>query len=182
MGFFEICLTGFGLAMDATAVGLSDGMMNCKMRIEKVVFIALCFGIFQGLMPIFGYYFSGTFANFIDPFDNYLVFIIFVFLGIRMIIESLKQEEVKEFLTYKKILIQGVATSSDALMVGLTFAFMKVTIYKASLIIAIITVILTFLGVKLGCRCGRKLKKKAEILGGVVLIVLGIKFLIEGFI
>jgi len=180
MGFVEICLLAFGLAMDATAVALSNGMIDCRMNYKKIIFIALCFGIFQGLMPIVGYYFGGTFADFLDPLDNYIVFIVLVILGIRMIIETNNNNynNTEEILTYNRILIQGIATSIDALLIGITFAIMHVQIFKASLIIILITIILTFIGVLLGCRVGRKLKKKAEILGGIILIALGVRFLI----
>lgn len=177
-----MCLIGFGLAMDATAVSISNGMAECKMKYNKMIAIAICFGIFQGLMPIFGYYFGRFFADYLDAIDNYVVFIILGVLGIRMIIEANKEERCKDELNLSKIVLQGVATSIDALMVGVTFAIMHVYIYKASLIISIITIIMSFVGVLIGCNFGKNCKQKAEVLGGIILIVLALKFLIEGII
>lgn len=177
-----MCLIGFGLAMDATAVSISNGMAECKMKYNKIITIAICFGIFQGLMPIFGYYFGRFFADYLDAIDNYVVFIILGVLGIKMIIEANKEDSCKGELTFTKIILQGVATSIDALMVGVTFAIMHVYIYKASLIITIITIIMSFIGVLIGCKFGKNYKQKAEVLGGIILIVLALKFLIEGII
>jgi putative Mn2+ efflux pump MntP len=139
----EFIVTGIALAMDASAVSISDGMYDCKMNYKRSIFIALVFGVFQGLMPIIGYYAGRLVAgfSFMEDISNYLIFGIFVFLGANMIYESTKKdEEVVSKLTVGKILLQGVATSIDALFIGVSFALiLDVNIYQAALIIAFIT-------------------------------------------
>jgi len=177
--FLEICLLGLGLSMDATAVSISNGMIESRMKIRKRAFIALCFSFFQAFMPILGFYFGRSFIDFLDPIDNFLVFLILSLLGLKMLVESRKEDDKHELLTYPKIVIQGVATSIDALMVGLTFAILHVYIYEASFIIFIITLFMTSLGVIVGCKCAKSLKKNAVLLGGMILIILALKFLLE---
>lgn len=182
MGIFEITLVGFGVAMDATTVAICNGISESRMRIRKALAIVLCFAFFQGLMPILGYYFGRSFASYLDKIDNYVVFIIFMVLGMRMIFSSSEENEIVSRLTYSKILVQGIATSIDALMIGVSFAILDVYIYRASLLIVIITIFMVTLGIKLGRRIGKKLKKKSSVLGGVILVVLAFKYLIEAFI
>lgn len=182
MTIWEIIIIGIAMAMDATAVSLTDGMIECKMTIKKASFIAITFGVFQGIMPIFGYYSGTLFADFISEIDHYVAFVILIIFGIKMIYESNKQEETDNCgaLSKSKIILQGIATSIDALIIGITFAIYKVRIYYAGFIIMLITIIFCFLGVMLGRQCGKVLKNKAEILGGLILIIIGIKILIEG--
>src|SRR5690606_37750267 len=169
-----------GLAMDATAVSISNGMIECNMSAKKHMFIAVCFGFFQGFMPIFGYYFGRIFADYLDPIDNIIVFIILCTLGIRMIFEAKQVEKNKDILSYQKIVIQGIATSIDALMIGVTFAILHTHIYDASIIITIITTIMTFIGVKIGCSFAKSMKKSACLLGAMIVILLSFKYLITG--
>lgn len=170
------------MAMDATAVSLTDGMIDCKMTFKKTSFIAITFGVFQGLMPIIGYYSGTLFADFIREIDHYVAFVILIAFGIKMIYDSNKQDEEDKYevLSKSKIILQGIATSIDALIIGITFAIYKVRIYYAGFIIMLITIVFCFFGVVLGRQCGKVLKNKAEILGGLILIIIGIKILVEG--
>jgi putative Mn2+ efflux pump MntP len=177
MGIWEIVLLGVGLAMDATTVAMTDGMCECRMPLKKASFIALIFGAFQGLMPIFGFYSGRLFRDFIADIDQYVAFGILAFLGIRMLYEAFKNPECAGRISYPKILLQGVATSIDALMVGVTLALVEVEIYYSSLIIAIITAVLSFSGIYLGRKFGQLIKNKALILGGLILIAIGLKML-----
>ncbi len=177
MNIWEIILLGGALAMDATAVAMTDGMCDCKVTFRKAILIALCFGFFQGLMPIFGFYSGRLFQEFISAIDQYIAFGILAFLGIRMIYESWKTPDIISALTPSKILLQGLATSIDALMVGVTLALVQVEIYRAASIIAIVTFLLSLLGVYIGRKCGSLVQNKAQILGGLILIGIGIRLL-----
>ncbi len=178
MGVLEIVLLGSGLAMDASTAAMTDGMYECGMKIKKSIFIALIFGIFQGLMPIFGFYSGRLFSEFISKINHYVAFGILLFLGLKMLYEAKKVTEFEDKVTYSKIILQGIATSIDALIAGVTLAIAGVDIYMAAFIIFLVTTILSFLAIYLGCICGHIIKNKAQILGGILLILLGIKMLI----
>lgn len=178
MGVLEIVLLGSGLAMDASTAAMTDGMYECGMKIKKSIFIALIFGIFQGLMPIFGFYSGRLFSEFISKINHYVAFGILLFLGLKMLYEAKKVTEFEDKVTYSKIILQGIATSIDALIAGVTLAIAGVDIYMAAFIIFLVTMILSFLAIYLGCICGHIIKNKAQILGGILLILLGIKMLI----
>lgn len=177
MGILEIVLLGCGLAMDASTAAMTDGMYECGMKVKKSVFIALIFGIFQGLMPIFGFYSGRIFSEFISKINHYVAFGILVFLGLKMLFEANKETEIEGKVTYPKIILQGIATSIDALIAGVTLAIAGVEIYLAAFIIFLVTAILSFVAIYLGCICGHLIKNKAQILGGILLIILGIKIL-----
>ncbi|NLD26885.1 MAG: manganese efflux pump [Acholeplasmataceae bacterium] len=177
MDIWEVVLLGIGLAMDATTVAMTDGMCECRMPLKKASFIALVFGGLQGLMPILGFYSGRLFRDFIPGIDQYIAFGILVILGIKMLYEGFKNPECTGRISYSKILLQGVATSIDALMVGLTLALLEMKIYYPALIIALITAVLSFSGVYLGRKFGQLIKNKALFLGGLILIAIGIKML-----
>ncbi len=178
MGIIELIILSGALAMDAFAVSIARGI---KIK-EKIFFrsleAALYFGIFQGLMPVIGYFIGISFSNLIDKIDQYVVFFILLIIGIRMFIEALSVEESKD----KPMILLAIATSIDALSIGVSFALLKVNIITSSLLIGIITFLSCFIGVKIGSIFGNKYKKKAEIFGAVVIIVLAIKILVESFI
>ena len=177
MNILEIILLGCGLAMDACTVSMADGISESGMRIGKSVLIAAVFGMFQGLMPIFGYYTGLLFTDRLQNIDNYIAFFILLFLGLKMLFEARNKEEILAGVTFPKILLQGVATSIDALFAGVTLAIAGVKVYLSALIIALVTAVLCFIAVHLGCICGHFIKNKAQILGGIILILLGIKML-----
>lgn len=177
----ELFLISLGLAMDAFAVAICKGLSMKKMEIKKAITIALWFGIFQALMPAIGYFLGNTFKTFIDSIDNLIAFILLSFIGINMIKESFKKGEksINNDTGFKSMFILAIATSIDALMVGVTFAFFDINILFAVLMIGIITFCLSFLGVKIGNKFGDKYEKRAQIIGGLILISLGIKNLLE---
>lgn len=182
MGIFEIILLSIGLAMDATAVSMTNGMNDTQMKIKKIALIGLTFGIFQALMPLLGYLFGTLFVEFIEQIDHWIALVLLGFLGFQMLREGFSKDEEEEKnkkLGVKMLLVQGVATSIDALAVGVSFASLKVNIVFAVLSIGIITTILSMCGVYIGKKFGDLLKNKASILGGIILISIGIKIFIE---
>lgn len=174
-------LLGSGLAMDASAVGMANGLIEPKMRKRKLILIATFFGVFQGLMPLLGYAFGYLFANLITSIVPYLALIILSILGIKMFIEGFKKEEEKqEPISIKGILLQAIATSIDAFAVGVLYV---ATPFGESILTFIIITVTTFLfvviAIILGKTIGNKLSQSALIFGGVVLILVGIKIFIE---
>ena len=174
MGITEIIFIGISLAMDAFAVSICKGLSMKKMDFKKAIIIGLYFGIFQALMPIAGYILGSTFAEFIE--------ILLLIIGGNMIKESFENESNKsnDNVDFKTMLILAIATSIDALAVGITFAFFEVNIVLAVSVIGIITFIMSILGVEIGNRFGDKYQNKAELAGGIILILIGLKILLEG--
>ena len=214
MGIFDIILLGVALSMDACAVGLTNGMTMPKLSVKKSLIIALFFGVFQGLMPLIGYYITDFFASyFMETFEkvsSVLSFVILSALGAKMIFDGVKEmrekkkaenspscpacetageaiETEKEF-SYVKLLLQAVATSIDALAVGVTLKIASLSsgialgIFGAVGTICLITLCLSFLAVQLGKVFGAGLADKAEIVGGVMLVLIGLKLLLEGLL
>lgn len=182
MDIITIILTGVGLAMDASAVSIAKGMCLRKEETIKYAFIfALTFGFFQGFMPFLGYVGGTQFASYISNIDHWIAFVLLLLIGINMIRESFekKDDNCDISISLKDVLILGIATSIDALAVGVSFAFLNVNILVACLIIGIVTFILSFICVLSGKRLGNIFQKYAEIFGGAILIFLGIKILIE---
>lgn len=181
MKLFEIVLIAFGLAMDAFAVSVCKGISMKKIDYKKAIIIGLYFGIFQGLMPVIGYLFGINFQALISNIDHWIAFILLAIIGGKMISEAFgdDSDEINDDLSIKTMLILAIATSIDALAIGITFAFLNVNIITSSLIIGIITFILSVIGVKIGARFGDKFGKRAEIIGGIILILIGVKILFE---
>lgn len=181
MNFIEILFIGIGLAMDAVAVAVCKGMVLKKLTIKKVIIIALYFGTFQALMPIIGFSLGITFSKLVSKIDHWIAFFLLISIGINMIIEAFSKdtESANDKLDCKTMLILAIATSIDALTIGITFAFFNTNIVEASIIIGIITFILSALGVKIGHKFGNKLKEKTEFIGGIILILIGVRILIE---
>lgn len=183
MDIFSIIMIGIGLAMDAFSVSITDGILLKKPRPLQSAKIALFFGGFQFIMPCIGYLFGSAFAKYITAFDHYIAFILLGFIGGKMIYEALKdddfEKEYKNPLSFNTLLVLAIATSIDALAVGVTFATINAPVIFASLIIGVVTYIISFLGVYIGSKFGNLLGNKAEIAGGLVLIAIGIKILVE---
>ena len=193
MSVFEIILLGAALAMDAVAVGMSNGMSEPKMKFKRVLETAGAFGLFQFFMPIVGYCAGEIFARYITAVAPMLSFIILVFLGGKMILGCIKEMinpgprfERKKGGSSLKLLLQALATSIDALAVGVTLLALESTgtlalspLYSA-IIIGVVTFALSLAAVFIGKKAGALIADKAEILGGVVLIFIGIKLLLEG--
>lgn len=184
MSFIEIFLIGIGLSMDAFAVSICKGLAMPKLNAKHTAVIGLFFGGFQALMPLAGYYVSNCFAKYIQTFDHWIVFILLSFIGGHMLISGIKGEEETDKTKLQKLdivelFILAVATSIDALAVGVSFAFLNVNIWHAITIIGITTLILSVVGVVIGHCFGAKYKDKAEIVGGAILIAIGVKILLE---
>lgn len=184
MLFYEVLLIGIGLSMDAAAVSATNGMCYPKMKKSQMLIMALAFGVFQGVMPIIGYFAGTLFTEQIKGIDHWVAMILLAFIGGKMLIDGFKKDEstqVKPF-SMKLLLLQAVATSIDALAVGISFAAMKTNIFYAVSIIAASTFIISLFAIWLGRKVGDKLNKTAEILGGAILIFIGLKILIEHLI
>ncbi|QKJ24399.1 manganese efflux pump MntP [Poseidonibacter lekithochrous] len=178
----ELILIAVALAMDSVAVSIASGSKYKNINFFDVIKIALFFGIFQGLMPLLGFFMGNLFASFVDSIDHYIAFIILVYLGYRMIQEAREdnfEDEVKD-LKNKTLLILAIATSIDALAVGITFSFNETDILYAVSLITAITFVLCVIAVYIGKFLGGFLEDKAEYLGGIILIILGFKILLEG--
>lgn len=181
MGILDVILIGIGLACDAFAVSITDGMQENKMKVKKVFLIALIFGLFQAAMPLIGYLVGAIFEDIILKIDHWIAFVLLGFLGGKMLIDVFKggEEAKHENLTFKILLLQGIATSIDALMVGVTFVGGALSIFEAILLIGLITFALCFIGVYVGKKSGDLLASKSQIVGGIILILIGVKILIE---
>jgi manganese efflux pump family protein len=177
----ELILIAIALAMDSVAVSIASGAKYKNINIATTIKISLFFGVFQGLMPLIGYFMGSIFATLVDRYDHFIAFIILLFLGFNMIREARSDnpEELKD-LNNKTLLVLAVATSIDALAIGITFSFQDINIYYASFIITLITFILCIFAVIIGKKLGRFLESKAEYLGAIILIILGFKILLEG--
>ena len=182
MGLLELFLIAVGLSMDAFAVSLCKGLSTQDLRPKHYLTIGLWFGGFQALMPTIGYILGSTFERYITAFDHWAVFILLTIIGVNMIRESFSGEEetADSSFSFKTMLLLALATSIDALAVGITFALLPdVNIAAAVSFIGATTFILSAVGLKIGNVFGMKFKKKAEITGGVILILIGIKILLE---
>lgn len=181
MGVVEIIIIGFSLAMDAFAVSLSKGLASGKYKIKNSIICGIWFGGFQMLMPLIGCFLGEKFASSIQAFDHWIAFILLALIGSNMLKEAFSDDEEEAGASYsiKAMFPLAVATAIDALAVGITFAFLGVNIWLAVAIIGAITFITSGLGVKIGSIFGEKYAKRAEIAGGLLLILMGIKILIE---
>lgn len=181
MSFIELLLIAVGLSMDAFAVSICKGLAMKKCTVKKAGIVGLYFGIFQAGMPLLGYVLGVQFRSLITNIDHWITFVLLGFIGLNMIREALSEEEEEESdsLQVKEMLALAVATSIDALAVGVTFAFLNVAIVPAVSFIGIITFIICVAGVKIGNVFGSRYKSKAEFAGGLILILMGIKILLE---
>ncbi len=180
MGLLDLFLIAVCLSMDAFAVAICKGLSVQKVKLKHGLIVGLYFGGFQAGMPLLGYLLGSSFAKYIEAFDHWVAFILLGIIGINMIRESReKEEELNGSFGFKAMIPMAVATSIDALAVGVSFAFMRVEIGWAVVFIGAITFTLSAIGVKIGNHFGAKYKSKAELFGGIVLILLGIKILLE---
>ena len=181
MGLIELFLIAVGLSMDAFAVSVCKGLAMPKCTFKKAAIVGLWFGGFQALMPAIGYILGAQFQEAIASIDHWIAFVLLALIGGNMIHEALDndEEEADASLDVKTMFLLAVATSIDALAIGITFAFLKVYIIPAVCFIGIVTFIISFAGVKIGNVFGARYKNKAEIVGGIILILLGLKILLE---
>ena len=185
MGFVELFLLGVGLSMDAFAVSVCKGLAMKKATLKSQMTCGLWFGGFQALMPLIGFFLGALFADAIKSFDHWIAFGLLVLIGANMLKEALEQEcdcceEHDADMSVKTMFVMAVATSIDALAVGISLAMAgDVNIWAAIALIGVTTCVLSALGVKIGNIFGSRYEKKAEFAGGVILILLGLKILLE---
>lgn len=181
MGITELFILAIGLSMDAFAVSICKGLSLGKITPKHMCIAGIWFGGFQAFMPLIGYFLGSFFADMITAYDHWIAFILLVLIGGNMIKESFEKEEhLDASMTVKSMFLLAIATSIDALAVGVTFAFLKVQIIPAVSFIGIITFILSAIGVKIGSIFGTKYQSKAELCGGIILIIIGTKILLDG--
>lgn len=185
MGTWTLIILALGLAMDATAVSISNGICYGGTGKKQMVTYGFLFGFFQMAMPVIGYFAGKTFSHQISSLDHWVALILLGFLGGKMVVEAIKEIRCPEAahcereLTMKVMLVQAVATSIDALAVGISFALMQVNILVAATAIGVITFLCSFAGSLLGRKFGIMLKSRAEIFGGLILLAIGLKIFIE---
>lgn len=186
MGAITLFFTSLGLSMDACAVSISNGMCFTNIHKKQIVYTALAFGFFQAFMPVVGYVVGQTFSDLISFLDHWIALILLGIIGGKMIIEALKELKYPEAclttvktLSFKTLIMQSIATSIDALAVGISFAVMQVNILYAAISIGSITFICSLTGSYLGKRFGQMFKQKAEIFGGSILVLIGLKIFLE---
>lgn len=181
MSLLSLFVLAIGVSMDAFAVSICKGLAMKKITVKNACLVGLWFGGFQALMPFIGYVLGSQFEQYITSIDHWIAFVLLSFLGLSMIKEALskEQEEANGSLDVKTMFLLAVATSIDALAVGITFAFLKVNIVSAVSFIGVITFTLSSIGVKVGNIFGMKYKSKAEFAGGAILILIGLKILLE---
>ena len=181
MSIVELFLIAIGLSMDAFAVAICSGLEMKKATVKSALIIGLYFGVFQALMPLVGYLVGTQFSETIESIDHWVAFVLLAIIGGKMILESFEKDcpQTETSLEFTKMLPLAIATSIDALAVGVSFAFLKVEIISSVSIIGITTFALSMLGVKIGNVFGMKFKSKAELVGGVILVLIGLKILLE---
>lgn len=179
MSFPELLLIAVGLSMDAFAVSICKGLSLKKLNARHAALVGLYFGGFQALMPMIGWALGYRFEHFIESIDHWIAFVLLVIIGLGMIREANKAEELNDDLSFKTMVLLAIATSIDALAVGVTFAFLQVRILPAASLIGVTTFLISAVGVYIGHIFGLKYRAKAEIAGGVILIGIGLKILLE---
>ena len=180
MGFIELFLIAVGLSMDAFAVSVCKGLSVKKVGVKHAALAGLYFGGFQFLMPVIGYLLGFRFESVIETVDHWVAFVLLAFIGGNMIKESFgKAEELNDDFGVKTMLLMAIATSIDALAIGVTFAFLEVAIVPAISVIGCTTFCLSLVGVVVGNFFGARYKKRAELTGGIILILMGGKILLE---
>ena len=182
MGITELLIIAIGLSMDAFAVAICKGLSVKQVKVKHALIVGLYFGGFQGLMPLAGYFLGVSFADFVGTVDHWIAFILLGIIGGNMIKESSHKDEdlaVAPDFSIRTMFAMAVATSIDALAVGVSFAFLEMSIWIPIIIIGITTMMFSIAGVLLGKKVGERFRSKAELVGGLVLIAIGIKILWE---
>lgn len=181
MNLIDIIMIGIGLSMDAAAVSVTNGMVYRVGR-DKKIMMPVFFGLFQGLMPMLGYYTGGVFSTWLVRYSGVIIFLIFAYLGIGMLKEGLSHEsQIKKEpaeMTYRVLLMQAIATSIDAFAVGIAFCAMEASIWFSAAVICVTTFLISAASVLLGKKFGEALGKKAEVFGGSILLLLALKALL----
>lgn len=184
MGIIELVLVAVGLSMDAFAVSVCKGLGMSRLNMRQAIVIAAFFGGFQALMPVVGWLLASQLAGFVEPVDHWIAFALLAFIGGKMVWDAFHEDEDNEGpadkpLDLRELVILAIATSIDALAVGITFAFLHVDIVFPVILIGIVTFVLSLGGVAVGHQFGSRWEKPSTIVGGIVLILLGLKILLE---
>ena len=185
MGFIELFLIGVGLSMDAFAVSICKGLGMSRLNMRQAAVISLFFGGFQALMPLIGWALGSQLTDFITPIDHWIAFGLLAFVGGKMLWDAFREDDedegsqTDEKLDLKELLMLAIATSIDAFAVGITFAFLQAAIVPSITVIGLTTFVISFAGVAVGHFFGARFEKPATIVGGVVLILIGVKILLE---
>lgn len=181
MQFWELLLIAVGLSMDAFAVAICKGLKMPKLNPKQAAVIALFFGGFQALMPLLGWALGVSFNKYITSVDHYIAFGLLCFIGGKMVYDSFRKEQEEDAYRFdlKELLLMAIATSIDALAVGVTLAFLDANIAISMSVIGVTTFLLSLAGVFIGHRFGARFKSKAELAGGIILILIGLKILLE---
>ena len=179
MTLLELILISVGLGMDACSVAICKGLSMKNINLRKAFVIGCYFAFFQFIMPVIGYSFGTLISDNIRVYSDIIVFFLLLLLGINMFKEAFEDnEELNDNVSFKEMIIPSLATSLDALTMGITFSLLNINVFTSSAIIFVITFILSFMGTILGQIFGEKYKKKAQLLGGLILIFIGIKSII----
>ncbi|MCU6768295.1 manganese efflux pump MntP family protein [Barnesiella propionica] len=184
MNLLEIIMIAIGLSMDSFAVSITGGVVMKKFPVRRAMKIAFFLSVFQAVMPLLGWLLGSSFRQYIVDYDHWVAFAVLLFLGGRMAYEGLQKKEGNDLCCFdpsgtRTLLGLSLATSIDALAVGISFAFLNISMTVPTLIILITTFCLSFTGIYIGRYCGRNLQHTAEVFGGIVLILIGVKILIE---
>ena len=182
MDLIQLIVLAIGVAMDAFAVSICKGITIKKDLNKSALIIGTYFGSFQGVMPLIGYFIMDAISAYIGGIKEFIVFALLVYVGIVMILESRKQENFDDSLKWSNMLVLSLATSLDALSVGASLSILNINIFFSVMLIAIVTFAFSYIGVKIGNKFGDKYKAKAEMIGGIVLILIGLKIFIEYFL
>lgn len=182
MSILNIVLIGFSLSFDAFAVSVTDGINNKFLKFNRILLLGVIFGLFQAVMPIIGYFAGLSVKSYVQNWDHWLAFGLLSALGLKIIYESLlkkEENECKEVANFSMLMLLGIATSIDALVVGITMPFICSSFLMPSIIIGIITFFMSMFGVKLGNICGNRINLNCELIGGIILCGIGLKILLE---
>ncbi len=181
MGFWYYFFIGVSLAMDSFTVTIAKTMANPKMKMSDKIKMPIMFGLFQGMLPAIGYFLGINFADYIKAYDHWIAFILLTIIGGNMIKESLSKEEENydDDMSWKTLVILAIATAIDAMAVGVSFSFLEANIVEGVVIFTVVTFLICCIGLLIGKKGGEFLKDKAGLAGGIVLIGIGIKILIE---
>lgn len=182
MDYLSVLLIAIGLAMDAFAVSICKGLALREPRIRQMVIVGVWFGFFQFIMPVIGYYLGSSFYDIVSDYSSYVAFFLLLLIGVNMIREALfEEEDINGDLGMKTMLMLAIATSIDAMAIGISMAMEGSNIWESASMIGVVTFLISVFGVRIGSVFGDKYGSKAEIVGGIILILIGVKILLENF-